>query len=738
MSLETNRFYKFENFRLDPSEKALLHNGTPVPMTPKVFDTLEILVENAGRLLEKGELMERIWRDRFVEEGNLTFNIKMIRKALGDDAAKPRFIETVPRRGYRFIARIEESPQKERISAVPASNGRRVNESVAKTNNKIAHNDFLDEKIITDAPPLNAFSKIRLRPVFYSAAAILIGMFLFTGFFTLTNQTSFFQRFKTSTSLAAGFLSVEKLTDTGDANSISISPDGKLLAYITVEGGKNTIWLRQFVTGKSVPVISSTEETYIGSNFSRDGEFIIYFHRRGGEPAHLSRVSILGGPPTLVLDEIHGSYSPSPDDRQIAYTKMDAAGSSIMIADADGKNERQVFSSPRPRYVFSVDWSPDGKSIAYLIGNGEYSWGGKGYGVMELSLEDGTQRSLTDFNWSSLQTVTWLSDKSGILVTGREKLEGTNQIWSVSLPDGRAEQITDDSDSLVLRGVSADFSKIVATQESLNSSVWVAPADNLSEIKPIAKARFDVTWTADGKLIFPTKDTVETDIWLTNADGGDKKQLTANNFLERHVTASPDGRFIAYISTQSGRRNVWRMDIGSGDSTQITNGEGEIYPVFTPDSLTIVFNSIDDGSLWRVPVEGGEAIRLTEEKSNRVTISPEGTRFAYYGRQDNKRKILVRSFPECKLLNEFEVVINVVPGPSFAWAADGKSLVYESMDLNYVGNLWRQRLDGGEPQKLTNFTSEQIYDFAFSPDGRYLALVRGSRNYDAVLLKGFK
>src|SRR5688572_3125373 len=106
MSAETGHFYEFGNFRLDPSEKVLVCENQPVPLRPKVFDTLQIFVEHPGRLLEKDELIQKLWQDRFVEEGNLTFNIKMLRRALKDDPHQPRFIETVPRRGYRFIAEV--------------------------------------------------------------------------------------------------------------------------------------------------------------------------------------------------------------------------------------------------------------------------------------------------------------------------------------------------------------------------------------------------------------------------------------------------------------------------------------------------------------------------------------------------------------------------------------------------------------------------------------------------------
>ena len=94
--------YRFGEFTVDADQKVLLRNGTPLPLAPKIFDTLLILVENAGRIVEKDALMNRLWPDTFVEEANLTFNIQQLRKTLGDNAPKPVFIETVARRGYRF------------------------------------------------------------------------------------------------------------------------------------------------------------------------------------------------------------------------------------------------------------------------------------------------------------------------------------------------------------------------------------------------------------------------------------------------------------------------------------------------------------------------------------------------------------------------------------------------------------------------------------------------------------
>src|SRR5580700_1282850 len=106
-SQETTRLYEFGPFRLDPAERKLLRGNQIVSLTPKAFDTLHLLVRNSGRVLEKDELIRMLWPDTFVEEGSLSNHIFLLRKALGED---PAFIETVPRRGYRFVGAVQQLP----------------------------------------------------------------------------------------------------------------------------------------------------------------------------------------------------------------------------------------------------------------------------------------------------------------------------------------------------------------------------------------------------------------------------------------------------------------------------------------------------------------------------------------------------------------------------------------------------------------------------------------------------
>lgn len=119
---QASHFYEFGRFSLNPAERELLRDSESVPLTPKAFDILLILVENGGRIVGKDDLMKRVWPNTFVEEGNLTQNVSLLRKALGETANGPQFIETIPRRGYRFVAPVRKSGEVNSVQALPRSN----------------------------------------------------------------------------------------------------------------------------------------------------------------------------------------------------------------------------------------------------------------------------------------------------------------------------------------------------------------------------------------------------------------------------------------------------------------------------------------------------------------------------------------------------------------------------------------------------------------------------------------
>jgi len=174
MGQQDNHSYEFGRFRLDVAEHVLLRDGEPVPLTPKVFDILVALVENGGQVVSKDDLMKRVWPNIFVEEGNLTQNISLLRKALGETPGGVQFIETVPRRGYRFVAETHSSTDFATVSAEETRSVSPPPVSIHNTPSQLAG--------------------IRRTPVFALAGGMvviaLIGLIYFTGWSKAGNDSA--------------------------------------------------------------------------------------------------------------------------------------------------------------------------------------------------------------------------------------------------------------------------------------------------------------------------------------------------------------------------------------------------------------------------------------------------------------------------------------------------------------------------------------------------------------------
>ena len=746
--------YKFGEFVFRPEDYVLSRNGRSVSLTPKMFEVLLVLIRNRGRIVGKDDLMKAVWTDSIVEEGNLPVIIRQLRKALDDDAYKPSYIETVARRGYRFIADVEVETVSSEVPApaephgveahrnrfTPARSAPPSEQSPSQQAPAIValadwradeRSDRSREKSNTRSAKLELVPPTaRRRLSVYVAAGVLGAVVILAGVYTFRSQIF------GANSLASGLgvLSAEKLTAVGNVNVASISPDGKMLAYGTTEGGKHIVWLRQLATGKSLQIIPPTDEAITNIGFSVDGEHLHYVGRRPGEDAVLNRIPILGGPPVGIISGLHG-YDFSPDGRSLAFTRFDHKESVLSLADSDGANERAVLSIPSPRYMIGLSWSPAGNRIAY--GLGKMNSRDNTFELLELDLETGEQRPLTDFRWNVIENVAWLPDGSGIILSGRDFPDVNDQLWLVSLHDAAIRQITFDSSSLYLHDASADLTKIVASQSLLDTHIWISPPGASSPPQPVIAGQLDIAMTPDGRVIFTAKDSVGTDLWIMNRDGTDRRQLTHDASIERTPVVAADGSFIVFVSSVRGIKNIWRMDLEGGRPVQLTDGGGEQFPTLTPDGRFILFNSVEDGTVWQVPVEGGEPVKIFNERAVRVAVSPDGKSFAYFGRKEGKRKLIIRAIADGSVLYEFDAEVWVAASPRVVWESSGRAVIYQSSGLANVSNLMSQSLDGSPPRRLTDFTSMEIFDYCVSPAGEF-AYVRGTWKFDVVLLSRMK
>lgn len=735
MSLLINHFYRFGEFTLDTDQKILLREGKPLHLTPKVFDTLLILLENNGRVVRKEELMHRLWPDTFVEEANLTFNVQQLRKAFGDNARHPVYIETVARRGYRFIAEVEKvlgGPSVTDGQIIPRfeTSDLQAPDAAAELTRELA------------APPsepatrLAASRSLSKKSVALAAVAVIVlagAGFIFwkfsNGFDRVWSRSD---KVDDRAKLTAP-LKLEKLTGTGQSRHVAISPDGKYIAYTRYLKGKASIWLRQLATNTNVEIVAPASPIY-GLAFTQSGEYL-YFVR--SEPRALYRVSLLGGVPTKIVEKLEGSFSISADDRQIAFIRLglnrDGQGEyALLIANADGTGERPLLVVAHPDGLNVPVWSGDSRAIICAYGNSDGS--SQTVSLVEVSIADGVKKELSPDRFFHMWKLAWLPDRSALIMVGRKNLAHNNQLWRISYPSGQISQITEDLYNYVDLSIAAKADQAVASHATEISDIWVGSSSEPRNLKKITHATGAFCWTPNGQLVYTSIASGNHNIWIMRPDGTEQRELTNAPVMDTQPAITRDNRYIVFGSNRTGSAQVWRMDLDGSNQIQLTHGGAKGYAAISPDGKWVLYNTTDDWHLWRVSIEGGEPVRLTESVAVWPAVSPDGSMIACVRRAAAKREILLLPFAGGQPLKRFDA-----PGARdrLQWTADGKALIYIS-GPNGMMVLKKQPLTGSAPTEILDFGEDNLFDFSYSFDGQFLAVTRGGWRHDIVLISDLK
>jgi len=753
MSSLINELYRFGDFTLDTDQRVLLRDGKPLPLTPKVFDTLLILVENRGRIVEKDELMRRLWPDTFVEEANITFNIQQLRKSLSDDARNPRYVGTVARRGYRFIADVEavvrDSSQttvrdagRFGASDVPLLGTRdeligqlEAQKTEPATNSNSDKQFSIPENNIGLITNVDEASQIvSKRFIAFSAVTVIVLAGLGLAFWKLSNvsnRSSGEVKRADGKSPMALPLKLEKLTVTGQSRHVAISPDGKHIAYTRLVEKKSSIWLRQLATNTNVEIVPAIDRVS-GLGFAKSGEYL-YFVR--GDPTALYRVSLFGGVPAKIVDKLEGNFSISPDDRQIAFIRraIDRNGQdevSLIIADSDGTVERTLSVGLSPNELDVPVWSPDGGSIICSYGYSE--GGGRDVSIVEVSVADGTRKELTADRFYRIAKMAWLPSNNVLIMAARKNLGDNNQLWRVSYPGMEISRITEELSPYLDLSVAADTDKAVASQATRASDIWVGPSSDPKNLKKITQA-IDNCWTPDGRLVYSSTASGNRDLWIMRPDGTDQKQLTLNAAVNGEPRVTADNRYIVFSSNRTGAFQIWRMNLDGANQVQLTNGAAKAHPTISPDGKWVVYNAPGDWRLWKVSIDGGEPVQLTGYIAAMPSISPDGKMIACVGRNESKHQILILPFEGGRPLKRIDYAGDSLSGTRIEWTPDGKTLIYKGRPFRQAA-IVRQSLDGGPPKETASFDQDEVFDFDYSIDGQFLAVTRGGWQHDIVLI----
>ena len=757
-SEQIKRFYEFGPFRVDATERVLLREGKPVMLTPKLFDTLLALVERSGHIVEKAELMETVWPGTFVEESNLSSSVSLLRKTLGSDQDGRSYIETVPRRGYRFVAAVEltdehadlivgrrtrvhvmtreeeETSDHEEIDASARNKQRGFGTAAVQVPDALERESLVPT---TSATPLASASHWNKRAIIFALATIAIlgaAAFLGVRYFKRNDRANAGDHF---TRIKMG-----RLTTSGRAHDAAISPDGKYVAHVLTSGGGESLWLRHVATGSDQEILPVSRDVLSGLTFSPDGDRIYFTQIPGGEqgPNRLYQVPVLGGPVRKLLTDIDTSITFSPDGKRFAFERgiPNRAERLLIVANADG-TEEQVLATHKleDRSLVGPAWSPNGETIVFSLGgsgaNAQY------LNLLEVRLKDGVEKQISFHQWSAIAALCWMQDGNGLVVSAAEEPGSNSQIWYVSYPEGTIRRITNDLSDYQDVSLTADSSSLVAVQLEKVSDIWMVPTSDTSQASRITNDQLEgvdgVSWTPDGRLVHASRAGGNQEICIMNKDGSEKKQLTFAGGWNSRPVVSPDGRYIVFTSRRSGSSNIWRMDIDGGNQKQLTRGNKDWNPQVTPDNRWVVYTSAQTGqsTLWKVSIEGGNPVQITNYFSPLIAISPQDGQILYvYDEPEQlKRRVAVIPFAGGPPTKVFDF-----PHPfrqGIRWAPDGRTLIYLGVPAR--SNIWSQPLDGSPPRKIADFAPDRIFSFDWSRDGKHIAIARGTITSDVVLIK---
>jgi Tol biopolymer transport system component/DNA-binding winged helix-turn-helix (wHTH) protein len=636
--------YTFGPYRLDPSERLLSRDGTALALTPKAFDLLVYLVERHGRLVEKTTLMSALWPDTIVEEANVAYNISALRKALGDDRGDAKFIETVPTRGYRFVAPVVEAPL---ASNLPDFRGRRLGFVVARLTAPLVATVVVGSAAAAwlllrspgrpEAPPmhlvpLTTLTGLEDRPTFSPDGEQVA--FSWNG----AKQDNW-DIYVT----LIGSSEVRRLTSDAAADTHPAwSPDARQIAYLRERPAGTTIQLVSALSGADRRLSDFPGADSIG--WARDGHWLVVGRPGGGSLPEPSRgiylISVEGGNPRPLMVSPPGvaDFQPafSPDGRQLAYVSCSHAPATavpawtrceIHLVEVDGARVTSVprrLTSQIP-FISSVSWTRDGSAVIYA---GEDQWAG-GVETLWRVGADGTHAP-------ERIELAGIGAFSPALALSRDRLAFTRTSADTDiyrLEVGRPVQLLVGSTFEEIEPrLSQDGRRLVfASRRSGDTiDIWMAEADG-SAVQLLSRRPSRIQgspyWSPDGRrVVFDSFSDDHWHIWTIDTEGGTPRRLTTQAGDENAPTWSPDGQYVYFSADPGSGRDIWRVLASGGIPERLTHGVRGFFACESADGKSLLFQPEDaDTPLMAMALTGGEVRQLvTCVRNTAFAAGPQG------------------------------------------------------------------------------------------------------------------
>lgn len=442
---------------------------------------------------------------------------------------------------------------------------------------------------------------------------------------------------------------------------------------------------------------------------------------------------------------VGSSMALAPDGKRFAFLEVNAVRgeAALMVANTDGTGAQPVAVRRRPAYFgrHGLAWSPDGQTIACFAGNAAF-YTPQAFHLVTFHVADGHETMLTKRAWSVYDSIAWLGDGRGLIASASDQFSEGFQIWQIGYPGGAVRRVTNDLANYSQVGVTSSAQTMVAVASETSTGIWSMPAASPARAVPVlspgVRGIGTLAWDGSGGILYSALAGDSRNIWRIAPDGR-VAQLTTGPGFKEEMAVTHDGRYMVYSA--SGK--IWRIDFGGNHPLQLTHGALDVHPCPSPDSRWVFYGSYREWSpaiggkpaVWKVPIDGGEPVQITQHASSMPQISPDGKLIAYVGFSGDN--LAAPSTVDVTPLNGGRPLFNLdIPPQVVQWTPDGKSLIYRKTDHG-VANIWRRPMRGGTPTQVTAFNTEEIFDYAVSPEGG-LAILRGRSLSDVVLIRNFR
>lgn len=688
-------------------------NGEIRSLTPRAFDLLVFFIEHRGRVIEKRELLEEVWRNTFVTDNALTKVIKELRRALGDEADSPRYIETVPRRGYRFIpdVQIVESPGE--IAHLPEQRFEQLEESRISSKSENKH---------STAPGQTGESA---NP-FISRGWVLI---IVIAVIALAVTSIVYKR----NSPPAILPSATTIGNTSQITSWSgldiypaVSPDGNSIAYTSDRNGGFEIYVKQLAPGGRDLQVTS-EGDNLQPAWSPDGKMIA-FHSRGRGGIWI--IPALGGVARRITD--FGSRPAwSPDGSLIAYqsagltdlapTGFTVPPSTIWVVPSQGGSPREITRQGTPEGGHATPaWSPDSKKIVFVTYDIHIAE------IWSVSMVDDSILQLTRNQPLSFDPV-FSPDGKSLYFSGASSVKSF-YLWRVDLSAdtgkaiGKPMEVANTGSSVIRYPTfSADGKKLFYSLVNMTNNIWsipISPVTDQTTGNAIQLTR-DTIFRKSFPSISPDGRHIAYSSWMTgtnvdivvmDSDGKNQRQLTTDPASESMSSWVSDGKSVIAVSDREGRRGLWQISLDDGTAKwMIDYSMIGPNPKASPDGKMVAFHSRKDGVINTciTALDGSQSRQITFDKEMMgfPVWSPDGKWLALEMKRGEDTHIaIIPSSGGTVTQLTFE------RGQSWtgSWSPDSDKITFAGY-RNGSWNVWWVSRDGRTQKQLTSFTSPRAY-----------------------------